>query len=114
MLGNSHKTVQEALEDLFVEEVKISILIPGNWVAIAWGRLDHPRWSLHHRHHVQSQTTLELPFIKTLGQTTSKPKSNTSDRVCGQKNWGGLPTLGFYTTHPPYGDLQPLPHTRRR
>ena len=35
MLGNSHKTVQDVLEDLFGETVKISILIPGNWVAIA-------------------------------------------------------------------------------
>ena len=83
MLGNSHKTVQDALEDLFVETVKISILIPGNWVVIAWRRLDHPRWSFHPRHHVQSQTPLERPFIKRLGQTTSKPKSNTSDRVGG-------------------------------
>lgn len=83
MLGNSHKIVQEALEDLFGERVKISILIPGNWVVIAWGRLDHPRWSFHHRHHFQSQTTLERPFIKRLGQITRKPKSNTSDRAGG-------------------------------
>ena len=94
MLGNSHKTVHDALEDLIVETVKVSILIPANWVAIAWGRLDHPRWSIHHRHHVQSQTTLALPFIKSLGQTTSKPKSNTSDRVCVQKKMGMLTNAG--------------------
>lgn len=35
MLRNSHKTVHDALEDLIVETVHISILIPANWVVIA-------------------------------------------------------------------------------
>ena len=87
--------MQDALEDLFVEEVKISILIPGNLVAIAWVGFYHPWGALLHGHHVHCQTTLELPFIKSLGQTTSKPKSNTSDRVCGQKEMGMLTNAGL-------------------
>lgn len=54
------------------------------------------------------------PLSKVSVRQRVNPSRTRATGFVGRKKWGDLPTLGFYTTHPPYGDLQPLPHTSRR
>lgn len=106
MPPSSHKTVQELLEALD-SGLHISLHSPCSIISFARKRL-RPTETVH----TQTWKIKHHPFSSSAAVRIVNPNAE-----CGRQECGGagvtrsenLPTLGFYSSHPARGDLQPFP-----